>query len=88
MRIQLAKEVAQLSEHREKGSHPSRAEVIHQVALELLQSVLSTKDPMSWPPKQAKLTADDVQIPDDMRAFLFTLLTGNEAPPEICSQRV
>lgn len=43
---------------------------------------------MSWPPKQAKLTADDFQTPDDMRAFLSTSLTGNKAPPEICSLRV
>ena len=41
------------------------------------------------PLKQAELTADAIQpIPDDMRVFLSTLLTGNKAPLENCSQRV
>ena len=54
-RIQLAKEVAQLLEHQTLRSDPSRVEAIHQVALELRESILSTKDSMSWPPKPASI---------------------------------
>ena len=39
-RIQLAKEVAQLLEHQATSSDPSRVEAIHQVALELRESIL------------------------------------------------
>ena len=87
-RIQLAKEVAQLLEHQTRRSDPSRVEAIHQVALELRESILSTKDSMSWPPKPADLTEDAIEIPDNIRTFVSTLLTGNMEPPKLCSKRV
>ena len=87
-RIQLAKEVAQLLEHQTIRSDPSRVEAIHQVALELRESILSTKDSMSWPPKPADLTEGAIEIPDNIRTFPSTLLTGNMEPPKLCSERV
>ena len=87
-RIQLAKEVAQLLEHQTIRSDPSRVESIHQVSLELGESILSTKDSMSWPPKPADLTEDAIEIPDNIRTFLSTLLTGNMEPPKLYSERV
>ena len=86
--IQLAKEVAQLSEHKKITNNSSRIEAIHQVALDLRESTLSSKDNMSWPPKQSELTVDVVQIPDNVRAFFCTLLTGNTEPQKLCSQRL
>ena len=73
--IQLAKEVAQLLEQQTIRGDPSRVEAIHQVALELRESFLSTKDSMSWPPKPTDLTEDAIEIPDNIRTFLSTLLT-------------
>ena len=87
-RIQLAKEVAKLLEHQTIRSHPSRVEAIHQVALELRESILSTKDSMSWPPKPADLTEDAIEIPDNIRTFLSTLQTANMEFPKLCSEKV
>ena len=55
---------------------------------EEIKSILSSKDTMSWPPKQLELTVDAVQISDSVRAFLCTSLTGNTEPHKFCSQRV
>ena len=63
-------------------------DAIHQVALDLRESTLSSKDSMSWPPKQPELTADAVQIPDSVTEFLCTLLTGITEPERVCSQRI
>ena len=82
-RIQLAKEVAQLLEHQTIRSGPSLVAAIHQVALELRESILPTKDSVSWPPKSADLTEDAIEIPDNLWAFLSTLLTGNLEPPKL-----
>ena len=43
---------------------------------------------MSWPPKPADLTEDAIEIPDNIRTFLSTLLTGNMEPPKLYSERV
>ena len=67
-RIQLTKEVAQLSEHQTIRSNPSRAEAI---PLELRESILSTKDSMSRPPKPADITEDAIQIPDTYITLLY-----------------
>ena len=63
-------------------------EDIHQVALELREFILSTKESMSWPPKPADLTEDAIEIPDNIRTFLSTLLNGNMEPPKLCPERV
>lgn len=84
----MPKEVAQLSEHQKITSNSSRTEAIYKVALDLRESILSSKDSMSWPPKQSEPTVDAVRIPDSVRAFLSTLLTGNTEPQKLCSQRV
>ena len=75
-------------EHQTIRSDPSRVESIHQVSLELGESILSTKDSMSWPPKPADLTEDAIEIPDNIKTFLSTLLTGNMEPPKLYSERV
>ena len=87
-RIQLAKEIARLLEHQAIRSDPSIVAAIHQVALELRECILSTKDSMSCPPKPTDLTEDATEIPDNVRAFLSTLLTGNMESPKLCSERV
>ena len=55
---------------------------------EEIKSILSSKDSMSWLPKQLELTGDAIQISDGVRAFLSTSLTGNTEPLKFCSQRV
>ena len=78
------------TERQKNHTTTSEVETICQVAVDLRESILSMKNEkaMSWPPKQTDLTADAVQIPDSVRTFLCTLLTGNTDPLEICPQRV
>ncbi|CAH3160564.1 unnamed protein product, partial [Porites evermanni] len=44
----------------------------------------------SWPPQPCELTENAVTIPDDLKEFLFTLLTGNTGFPGLqsCSEKV
>ena len=84
-KLQLAKEVAHLLEEK-ISSNASKTEVVHQAALDLRETILSTKDTISWPPKQSELTVDAVAIPDNVRSFLSTLPTGNREKSS--SQRV
>ena len=44
---------------------------------------------MSWPPKPSQLTEEEINLPDEVRVFLATLLTGNSKyPEEPCSSKV
>ena len=37
---------------------------------------------MSWPPKPSQLSEEEINLPDEVRMFLATLLTGNSKYPE------
>ena len=39
---------------------------------------------MSWPPKPSQLTKEEINLPDEARVSLATLLTGNSKYPEDC----
>lgn len=44
---------------------------------------------MSWPPEPSKLTEENIDLPNEVRVFLATLLTGNSKyPEEPCSSKV
>ena len=44
---------------------------------------------MLWPPKPSQLTEEEIYLPDEVRVFLATLLTGNSKyPEEPCSSKV
>ena len=65
----------QLTQCKEKGS---RTEEIRRVALELRKAIQSTgSEEMSWPPKASELNEDAIRIPEDVKLFLVTLLTGS-----------
>ena len=56
--------------------------------LDLRAFIISSKDSVSWPPKQSKLTIEAVQISDNARVFICTFLTGNTEPQKLYSQWV
>ena len=67
----------QLTQCKEKGSRP---EEIRRVALELRKAIQSTgSEEMSWPPKASELNEDAIRIPEDVKLFLVTLLTGSSS---------
>ena len=44
---------------------------------------------MSWPPKPSQLTKEEINLPDEVRVFLATLLTGHSKyPEEPCPSKV
>ena len=86
--LQLAKEVVRLQQLQYKGQ-ASLMDGIRRVALELRKAICCKQNEMSWPPKPSKLTEEEINLPDEVRVFLATLLTGNSKyPGEPCSSKV
>ena len=88
-RIHLARDLIslQLTQCKEKGS---RTEEIRRVALELRKDIQSTgSEEMSWPPKASELNEDAIRIPEDVKLFLVTLLTGSSSckPNDPCQEK-
>lgn len=76
-RVQLARESAKHSRQHQASPSNSRVEAVSQAALYLRESILSVENEISWPPKPSELTEDNVKIPENLKAFLATLLTGS-----------
>ena len=87
-RLQLAKEVARLQQLQCEGQ-ASLMDDIRRVALEVRKAICCKENEMSWPPKPSQLTEEEINLPDEVRVFLATLLTGNSKyPEEPCSSKV
>lgn len=52
-------------------------EEISKTALYLRKAIQEQERKASWPPQPWELTENSVTIPDDLKEFLFTLLTGS-----------
>ena len=62
---------------------------IRRVALEVRKAICYKANEISWPPKPSQLTEEEINLPDEVRVFLATLLTGNSKyPEEPCSSKV
>ena len=87
-RLQLAKEVAGLQHLQCKGQ-ASLIDDIQRVALEFRKAICCKEIEMSWPPKPSQLTEEEMNLPDEVRVFLATFLTGkSKYPEETCSSKV
>ena len=86
-RLDLAKQVM---ESCDCSSTISSTEEIRKTALHLRETIQSQEIKASWPPQPCELTENAVTIPDDLKEFLFTLLTGNTGFPGLqsCSEKV
>ena len=88
LRLQLAKEVERL-QHLQCEVQASLIDDIQRVGLELRKAICCKENEMSWPPKSSQLTEEEINLPDEVRVFLATLLTGNSKyPEEPCSSKV
>lgn len=87
-RVQLARDVVKLSQQLHTSSDTSREEIVQQAALDLRKAILANTSEMSWPPKPSELTGDAVTIPENVKAFLSTLLTGNIKCEEPFPERI
>ena len=86
-RLDLAKQVMESCDC--SSSTISSTEEIWKTALHLRETIQSQEIKASWPPQPCELTENAVTIPDDLKEFLFTLLTGNTGFPGLqsCSER-
>ena len=77
----------QITQCKEKRS---RAEEIRRVALELRKAIQITgSEKISLPPKASELNKDAIRIPEDVRLFLVTSLTGSSSykPNDPCQEK-
>ena len=88
-RLDLAKQVMESCDC-STSTTISSTEEIWKTALHLRETIQSHEIKASWPPQPCELTENAVTIPDDLKEFLFTLLTGNTGFPGLqsCSEKV
>ena len=76
-RLQLAKEVARLQQLQCEGQ-ASLMDDIRRVALEVRKAICCKENDMSWPPKPSQLTEEEINLPDEVRVFLATLIVNRK----------
>ena len=59
----------------------SQIKDIWQAGLYFCDALLPNISTMSWPPKRVELCESPVKLPEELDAFLYTLLTGNTHIP-------
>ena len=66
------------------------AKEISKTALHLRKAIQEQEIKASWPPQPFELSENAVTIPDDLKEFLFNMLTGSTGFPGLqsCSQKV
>ena len=89
-KVQLVREVVNLSQELEdrKNQGNTKIKKIQQVGLCIRDAVFSNKTDMSWPPKPSELTESAINLPAELDAFLYTLLTGKTELPTEYPHRV
>ena len=60
---------------------PSQIKEIQQAGLYFRDALLPNISTISWPPKHVELCESAVKLPEELDAFLYTLLTGNTHIP-------
>ncbi|KAK3751112.1 hypothetical protein QZH41_016239, partial [Actinostola sp. cb2023] len=76
-RLQLARDVARLSQEQQSTRDATNIQDIQRVALDLRDAIRSNESEFNWPPQPSQLTQDNINLPDKVRIFLSTLLTGS-----------
>ena len=76
-KVQLAREVATVSQQLDNRGAPSKVKGIQRNGLHIRDAVLSSNTEMPWPPGPSELCQNAVNLPPELDAFLCTLLTGN-----------
>lgn len=86
-KLSLAREVAQLSWEL-KNNVSSGIQEIQKTSLSLREAVRSITTEQTWPPDPSQLCESAINIPDELKAFLYTLLTGKTGNPVESAERV
>ena len=81
-RLQLAKDFAKVLQRQQSEFKVSSTDETRRVALELRKAICSNTNEMSRPPKISQLTEDGINISNEVRLFLSTLLFGSAQYPE------
>jgi len=73
---------ALLLEKQDNMSQSSKITNIQQAAIDIREAIRSRDSRMSWPPRPSELNKGTLDIPQELTAFLYTLLTGNKEQSE------
>ena len=77
-----------MAEKEDKGS-TTKISNIQKAAADIHDAIRNEESKMSWPPRPSELNDSAIEVPEELSAFLFTLLTGNKDSSEReCCQRV
>ena len=87
-KAQLAREMVKLPQQIDNRNTPSKIKETQQSGLYIHDVVLSNNTEMSWPPEASKLCESAINLPAELDAFLYTLLTGNTEIPAEYPHRV
>jgi len=85
---QLARGMVKLSQQIDNRNTPSKIKEIQQAGLYIRDAVLSNNTEVPWPPKPSDLCESAINLPAELDAFLYTLLTGNTEIPTEYPHRV
>ncbi|KAL9977614.1 hypothetical protein ACROYT_G015037 [Oculina patagonica] len=88
--VQIARNVPTIlmAEKENKGS-TTKISNIQKAAADIRKAIRDQKSKMSWPPRPSELTDSAIDVPEELSAFLYTLLTGSKDSSETeCCQRV
>ena len=77
-----------LSQQLDNRNTPSKVKEVQQVGLYIRDAVLFMNTEMSWPPKPSELCESAINLPAELDAFLYTLLTDNAEIPTEYPDRV
>ncbi|CAH3143072.1 unnamed protein product [Porites evermanni] len=88
--VQIARNVLNIlmAEKEDKGS-TTKISNIQKAAADIRDAIRNEESKMSWPPRPSELNDSAIEVPEELSAFLYTLLTGNKDSSEgECCQRV
>ena len=72
----------------DKGS-TAKISNIHIAAADIHDAIRNEESKMSWPPHPSGLSDSAIEVPEELSAFLYALLTGSKDSSEgECCQRV
>ena len=72
----------------DKGS-TAKISNFHIAAADIHDAIRNEESKMSWPPRPSELSDSAIEVPEELTAFLYALLTGSKDSSEgECCQRV
>ena len=77
-----------MAEKEDKGL-TTKISNIQKAAADIRDAIRNEESKMSWPPRPLELNDSAIEVPEELSAFLYTLLSGSKDSSEgECCQRV